>query len=188
MVVTATWIDRLFDGSLAAGGIFLLIGVAGAVLLLLSVVLDGIFEVFDFGDGPLSLTTIAAFAAVFGFAAFGAVGAGAPAGLAGMIGAIAGLIGAAAAWWLSRLIRGAESNTAISSTDLVGSEASVVLAIPSGGFGEIAMVRHGERVSLSAAADTAMPRGARVRVAQILTANSVRVEPLADADPEPPTP
>lgn len=186
MVVAATWFERLLDGSLFEGSIFLVIGIAGALLLIVSVMLDGIFEIFDFGDGPLSLTTIAAFTALFGFAAFATIGAGAPSSVAAIVGGIAGLLGGALAWWLSRLIRGAESTTSVSSGDLVGSEASVVLAIPAGGLGEVALVRHGERVSLAATAESAIPRGARVRIAQTLTATSVLVEPVDRADGDAP--
>lgn len=202
MIVTASWFERLLDGSLFAGGIFLVIGIVGAVLLIVSVLLDGIFDLFDFGDGPLSLTTIAAFTAIFGFAAFGTVGAGASTGVAAVVGAVAGVVGGAAAWWLSRLIRSAESTTTVSSDELVGSEASVVLSIPAGGLGEVALVRHGERISLAAStpAETAIPRGSRVRIVQTLTSTSVLVEPVlvepvpvepvpADppsAEPEPP--
>ena len=175
------WINRLLDGSLFEGGVFLVIGIIGALLLIVSVVLDGIFEVFDFGDGPLSLTTIAAFTAIFGFAAFAMVGAGASATVAGVVGAVAGVAGGAIAWWLSRLIRSAESSTAVSCGDLVGAEASVVLAISPGRLGEIALVRHGERVSLAATAETDIPRGTRVRITQVLTSTSVTVEPVADA-------
>lgn len=182
MVGVMDWIGRLLDGSLFAGSIFLVIGIVGGILLLLSLVLDGIFDAFDFGDGPLSLTTIAAFTSIFGFAAFASVGAGMSTGAASAVGGIAGLIGAVAAWWLSRLIRGAESSTALSGSDLVGSEASVVLAIPQGGLGEVALVRHGERVSLSATAEEAIGRGARVRIVQTLTSTSVQVAPIS---PEP---
>lgn len=180
MIVTASWFERLLDGSLFAGGIFLVIGIVGAVLLIVSVLLDGIFDLFDFGDGPLSLTTIAAFTAIFGFAAFGTVGAGASTGVAAVVGAVAGVVGGAAAWWLSRLIRSAESTTTVSSDELVGSEASVVLGIPVGGLGEVALVRHGERISLAASgpAETAIPRGSRVRIVQTLTSTSVLVEPV----------
>lgn len=179
------WIERLLDGSLVQGGVFLIIGIIGALLLVISVVLDGIFEVFDFGDGPLSLTTIAAFTAIFGFASFAMVGAGASATVAGVVGAVAGIAGGAIAWWLSRLIRSAESNTSVSSDELIGDEASVVLAIPENGLGEVALVRHGERVSLSATASAPIPRGARVRVVQILTATSVVVEPAEAQTPSP---
>ncbi|MBK0419510.1 hypothetical protein JD276_10740 [Leucobacter sp. CSA1] len=179
------WIDRLLDGSLFAGGIFLVIGVVGALLLLVSLVLDGIFDAFDFGDGPLSLTTIAAFTSIFGFTAFAGVGAGLSTPIASVLGALAGILGGALAWWLTRLIRGAESSTSVSGSDLVGSEAAVVLAIPAGGLGEVALIRHGERVSLSATADTAIPRGAAVRVVQIITATSVRVEAILPSEPRP---
>ena len=179
------WIERLLDGSLFAGGIFLIIGIVGGVLLLISLLLDGIFDAFDFGDGPLSLTTIAAFTSIFGFAAFASVGAGMSTPVASTVGALSGLVGAAAAWWLSRAIRGAESNTAVSGSDLVGSTGAVVLAIPEGGLGEVAIIRHGERISLSATAETPIPRGAAVRIVQTVTSTSVRVEPVAPADPAP---
>ena len=61
----------------------------------------------------------------------------------------------------------------------------MVLAIPAGGLGEVALVRHGERVSLSATAETAIPRGSRVRITQTLTATSVMVAPLEAATPQP---
>lgn len=183
MIHAANWVDRLLDGSLFNGSVFLVIGIVGALLLLVSVLLDGIFDLFDFGDGPLSLTTIAAFTAIFGFAAFAATGAGVGTGVAATIGALAGLVGAAAAWWLSRLIRNAESNAAVSEADLVGSEASVVLPIPADGLGEVALVRHGERVSLSATAREAIPRGSRVRIVQTLTSTSVLVEATGPSDP-----
>lgn len=176
------WIDRLLDGSLFAGGIFLVIGVVGALLLLVSLLLDGIFDALEFGDGPLSLTTIAAFTALFGFAAFAAVGAGVSTPLASLLGACAGLLGGGAAWWLTRLIRGAESNTAVSSDDLIGATGSVVLAIPATGLGEVAVVRNGERISLAAYATEPIARGTAVRIVQTVTSTSVRVELLDAAE------
>lgn len=188
MEAIGDWLSRLLDGSLIAGGIFLIIGIVGGVLLLLSFILDGIFDALDFGDGPLSLTTIAAFTAIFGFTSFALVGAGLSSPVAGGLGAIAGVLGGAAAWWLSRMIRSAESSTAVSGDELVGALASVVLAIPAGGLGEVALVRHGERVSLSATADTAIQRGAEVRIAQTISATSVRVEPTTAGASAPASP
>lgn len=183
------WLDRLIDGSLLAGGVFLLIGIIGAVLLLLSLILDGIFDAFDFGDGPLSLTTIAAFTAIFGFTAFASVGAGMDTPVAAVVGGLAGLVGGAAAWWLTRLIRGAESTTALSNDDFVGSVGSVVLAIPEGGLGEVAITRHGERVSLAATAAAPIARGSAVRIVQTITSTSVRVEAVVpDTDVAPSAP
>lgn len=184
----ASWIERLFDGSLFAGGIFLVIGIVGGVLLLISLLLDGIFDAFDFGDGPLSLTTIAAFTSIFGFTAFAGVGAGMATPIASVMGAAAGLLGGAAAWWLTRLIRGSESTTALSDDDLVGSVGAVVLPIPAGGLGEIAITRHGERVSLSATADAPIERGTQIRIVQTVTSTSVRVEPVAADSELPETP
>lgn len=180
------WLNGILDGSLVAGGAFLIIGIVGAVLLLLSLLLGGIFDAFDFGDGPLSLTTIAAFTTIFGFTAFACVGSGVPAGLAGVFGALAGLLGAILAWWLTRLIRSAESTTALSSGQLAGQNAVVVLGIPGGsGLGEVSLVRNGERVSLSAVSAAEIPAGSRVRILETITPTSVLVEPLVDATPAP---
>lgn len=178
------WIERLTDGSMIAGGIFLIIGVVGAVLLLISLLLDGIFDALDFGDGPLSLTSIAAFTAIFGFTAFASVGAGVATPIAALLGGLAGVVGGAAAWWLSRLIKGAESTTAVSGDELVGATAAVVLAIPASGLGEVALTRHGERVSLAASAEVPIARGEAVRIVQVITSTSVRVEP-EPAQPNP---
>lgn len=181
------WLDRLLDGSVVAGGIFLLIGIIGGVLLLISFVLDGIFDAFDFGDGPLSLTTIAAFMSIFGFASFACVGAGLSTPVSAIVGALAGVVGGALAWWLSKFIRSAESSTAVSGTDLVGTEGAVVLAIPETGLGEVAVVRNGERISLAATSSSAIARGTRVRITDTITSTSVRVEPVLAADvPETP--
>lgn len=181
------WITALLDGSLITGGIFLLIGVIGAVLLLISLLLDGVFDFFDFGDGPLSLTTIAAFTTIFGFASFGFIGAGLSAQLSATFGAGAGAIGGAVAWWLARSLRDETSNTAVSTSTLVGATAAVVLAIPGGsGVGEISLTRHGERISLTASAKTPIARGDRVTIIETLTPTSVLVEPAESlpANPE----
>lgn len=175
------WIGSLLDGSLFTGGVFAVVGAVGAVLLLLSLLLDGLFDFFDFGDGPLSLTTIAAFTTIFGFSAFGFVGAGVPPQIAALLGAGAGLLGGAAAWWLSRVMSNAESNSSVSVDELPGSEAVVVLEIPKGGgFGEVSLVRHGERMTLSATSANRVERGARVKILATLSPTSVSVERLED--------
>lgn len=173
------WIESLLDGSLLAGGTFLIIGIIGAVLLLVSLLLDGIFDLFDFGDGPLSLTTIAAFTTLFGFIAFSLVGSGFSTGHAALWGAVAGLGGGVLAWWLARLMRNSESNTAVTSAELKGLEAVVVLNVPGGsGYGEIALTQYGERVSLAAAAKEDIARGEKVLIIESLTPTAVLVEKL----------
>ncbi len=173
------WISSVFDGSFLSGGVFLIIGIIGALLLLISLLLGGIFDAFDFGDGPLSLTTIAAFAAIFGFASYASVGSGIPSPAAALIGLGSGLAGGAFAWWLSRFFTRAESNSSTSTSTLVGQEAHVILPLPGGsGLGEISFVRHGERVSLSARCEAPVLAGARVRIVAIVTDTSVLVEPI----------
>lgn len=180
------WLNGLLDGSLVSGGVFLVLGIIGAILLLLSLLLDGLFDIFDFGDGPLSLTTIAAFTTIFGFTAFALVGSGLDTPIAGVLGAVAGLFGGLVAWWLARVMRNAESTTSVTTTELRGLEGVVVLAIPGGaGFGEVALTRHGERVSLAASAERAIPRGTRVTIIETLTPTSVLVAESNSATGEP---
>lgn len=183
------WLDGLLDGSVVSGGVFLLLGIIGAVLLLISLLLDGLFDFFDFGDGPLSLTTIAAFTTIFGFTAFGLVGAGLGTPLAALLGALAGVLGGLVAWWLARVMRNAESNTSVTSSELRGLEGLVVLEIPGGpGFGEVALSRYGERVSLSASAEHRIARGTRVRIVETLTPTSVLVTEVVADHPTPDSP
>lgn len=174
------WFSGLLDTAFA-GSTFLIVGVLGAVLLLISLLLDGIFDFFDFGDGPLSLTTIAAFTTLFGFTAFGLVSAGVATPWAAFWGAGAGLGGGVLAWWVARFMRKSESSTAVSGSDLIGKEAMVVLAIPANnGFGEIALTMHGERVSMTASAGQAVARGEKVVIVENLSATAVLVQKVSE--------
>jgi len=180
------WLDKISDGSFATGGTFLVIGIIGIVLLLISLVLDGIFEAFEFGDGPLSLTTLAAFATVFGFAGYASMGAGASAVIASFIGAVAGLIGGAMAWWLSRFFQNSDSGVAMEAGTLAGQEAYVSLGIGLGdSLGEIAFSKNGHRHTFAARAAEPIPTGTHVVVLATITNSLVLVTPVkpeTDAD------
>lgn len=169
----------------AAGTTFLIIGVVGLIFLVISLILDGIFEAFSFGDGPLSLTTISAFLGIFGFSAlicyttFG-WGAMASAG-AGSIPAILGGLGA---WAITQFLKKSEHSDTVSSTALVGATAAVTLSIPKqGGYGEIS-IRHNDNVyNFSATSDDEIPKGKQVIVDRVISNTLVAVSLVTKPDP-----
>jgi membrane-bound ClpP family serine protease len=174
----AEFIDNIFNGTFSGGSTFLIIAILGLVVLVLSFLLDGIFEVFDFGDGPLSLTTIAAFATVFGFTGLIGLSLGLTVQMAALSGALAGFLGGVGAWLLSRSLKNSESTTAISVESLEGREASVIVSIPEDGYGEIAFSQHGIRQTLGARSKEPIATGEKVRILHALSAASVQVEPM----------
>lgn len=180
------WINSIFDGTLSGGATFLIIGVVSVILLIVSVLLDGIFEAFDFGDGPLSLTTIAAFGSVFGFVGYASIGGGASVGMATLYGAIAGLLGGILAWWMSKFFANSDSTASIKAASLEGTIAQVILRIPGGeSFGEVAITSNGLRHTFSALSKTPIATGSKVKVTSVLTNSSLYVEEItSDVTPE----
>lgn len=155
---------------------FLTIGVISLVVLIVGFIADGIFDAFDFGDGPLSLTTLGAFGAMFGFVGFSAIGFGANVQTAILIGAVIGILGAVGAWSLSKIFKKTSSSASISSSSTVGSKATVTLRIPeNGGAGEIAYFSGGMRHTFIAYSKEAIPNGETVIIESLRSGNSVNV-------------
>lgn len=171
--------DALLEwfNTVTSGGTFLVIGIIGVTFLLLSFVLEGIFDVFNFGDGPLSLTTISAFGSVFGFVGYASIGAGADAPLASLFGALTGALGGIGAWWLARFFTNSSSTASISSDTLTGQNAMVILRISGGdSLGEIALVSNGLRHTFAAMAKEPIAAGTRVLITATISDSSVMVE------------
>ena len=159
------------------GGTFLVIGIVGVTLLLLSFVLEGIFEAFDFGDGPLSLTTIAAFGAVFGFVGYASVGAGASPALATFAGAVTGLLGGVGAWRFAKFFENSSSSASIRSDSLTGELAMVILRINGGdSLGEVALMQNGIRHTFAAMSAEPIAVGTKVSIVATISDSSVMVE------------
>ena len=173
------WIDNLLDGTTGGSLTFLVLALVGVVLLLISVILGGIFDIFDAGDGPLSLTTIAAFMAVFGFVGYASVGAGISVPIAAIIGVLSGGVGGILAWFMARFFQNSESSASFEINSLVDTEAYVILRIPGGdGFGEIALARQGQRQTFSAIAKEPIITGSKVKILATITNSSVLVEEI----------
>ena len=165
-------------------GWFLGLGIAGLVLLVLSLVFDGVLEgVLDsIGgglDGFLSLPVIAGFVSALGFTGAitpGVTGAGA--GVATGAGVVAGGVAGWVTWRFSQALLHDGAAPAPRGEDLAGTSGSVVTAIPAGGYGEVLLYLAGQPVKYAAKAATPVTRGTEVWVDSVLSPTSVSVRPV----------
>lgn len=158
---------------------FLLIGVAGLLLLGVSLVvgdiLDGAFDALP-GDA-FSTAAIGGFVSAFGFAAAASDALGLPLAAALAVGGAAGLAFGWFALWLTRLLRGGDDD-AVTVDDAVGFEGLVVTGVPADGFGTVRVVVRGHTLQLNARADRSIEPGARIHVTGVLSPTAVTVAPL----------
>ncbi|MCD2463812.1 MULTISPECIES: hypothetical protein [unclassified Streptomyces] len=163
---------------------FLGFGIAGLIVLALSLVFDGVLESVGGGldgflDGFLSLPVIAGFVSALGFTgaiATGAAGAGAV--VATLTGIAAGALAGWATWRFSRALLRDGDAPAPRGEDLTGTSGAVVTAIPAGGYGEVLLYLAGQPVKYAAKAAAPVERGAEVWVESVLSATSVTVRPV----------
>lgn len=162
--------------------LFLGLGIAGVVLLALSLIFDGILEGLFGGvldglfDGLLSLPVIAGFVSMLGFGGaivLGTTGVGTVAAVGA--GVLAGLVAAWLTWKFSRALMRDQTNATPRSDDLIGSSGSVVTAIPADGYGEVLLRLGGHVVKLSAKSPVPVERGAEIWVEASLSTTSVSV-------------
>lgn len=180
--------DAFFEwfSTSTASGVFLTIALVGIVLLVISVLLDGVFDFLDFGDGPLSLTTISAFGSIFGFAGYATIGAGGTTTAAAIVGLLAGVAGGLLAWWLTKSFSNSSTSAAINTDTITGTEAYVILRIPGDdGLGEISFSRSGHRFTFAARATNPIATGSKVKIVSVLSESSVMVEEIKnDENPD----
>lgn len=154
--------------------IFLVLGVIGLSLLLISLVFDGLLDVFE-GDGLLSAPAIAAFITSLGFVGALASNAGAGPAVASLAGTVSGLGIGFLASLLARSAQNMKTDATPSSASYAGLSGSVVTAISDAGFGEVSLSVGGQPVKVSARADQAIPAGSTVKVVSVLSPTSVVV-------------
>lgn len=159
---------------------YLLIGSVGLAVLLIAAALDGLLEAFDFGDGPVSLMTVAGFLALFGFSAAGFEYLGFETPLVLAIAVGAGIVASILVWQLSRFLKNQSTSASHSTASIVGSEATVRLRIRAGGVGEIALRRNGHLHTYTAQADKDIAEGTPVIVVSVLSDTFVLVRPKDD--------
>ncbi|MFJ8617574.1 NfeD family protein [Streptomyces clavifer] len=169
--------------------IFLGLGIAGIVLLTLSLIFDGILEglfgdalsglLNGFFDGLLSLPVIAGFLSMLGFGGaivLGTTDVGAPVAVAA--GAVAGIVAAWLTWRLSKALMRDQTTATPRGEDLIGTAGSVVTPIPADGYGEVLLRLAGQTVKFSAKSAVPIERGAEVWVEATLSTTSVTVRPV----------
>lgn len=165
--------------------LFLGLGIAGIVLLALSLVFDGILEGLFGGvldglfDGLLSLPVIAGFISMLGFGGaivLGTTGVGTIAATG--VGVLAGLVAAVLTWKFSRALMRDQTDATPRDEDLVGTSGSVVTAIPADGYGEVLLRLGGQLVKLSARSVVPVARGTEIWVEATLSSTSVSVRPV----------
>ncbi|MGW8882975.1 hypothetical protein [Streptomyces sp. NPDC055749] len=164
---------------------FLGLGIAGIVLLALSLIFDGILEGLLGGvldglfDGLLSLPVIAGFLSMLGFGGaimLGTTGVGTVA--ATVTGVAAGLVAAWLTWRFSRALMADQTTATPRGDDLIGTSGSVVTPIPADGYGEVLLRVAGQTVKFSAKSGEPVERGAEIWVEAALSTTSVQVRPV----------
>ncbi|MFH9394035.1 NfeD family protein [Streptomyces sp. NPDC017413] len=165
--------------------IFLGLGIAGIVLLALSLIFGGILEgLFDgvldgLFDGLLSLPVIAGFLSMLGFGGaivLGSTSAGTL--VATAIGVAAGLVAAWLTWKLSKALMRDQTDATPRGSDLIGTSGSVVTAIPAEGYGEVLLRLGGQPVKYAAKSAAPVARGTEIWVEEALSTTSVAVRPV----------
>ena len=164
---------------------YLIVGVVGlavlAVSLLAGDVLDGALDGIA-GDW-FSTEVVGGFVSALGFGGAIAVSAGAPGPVAVVIGIA---IGTAFGWMaarFTRLVRGAGTDEAPSSGDVIGHEAVVLSDIPDEGLGTVRVHLGGHTLRYHASADLPIGAGSRVHVTGALSPTAVTVAPMWSALP-----
>jgi membrane-bound ClpP family serine protease len=159
---------------------FLVIGVLGLVLLLVSLVLgdllDGVTDVLP-GDA-FSTAVIGAFVSATGFGAAAADSVGAPTLVAVPVGIVGGLFFGWFAAWLTRLIRDGGSDETPSVEHTLGQAGRVVSDIPAEGLGTVVVLVSGNPVRLNARCAQPLEAGAEVFVTSVLSPTAVEVAPV----------
>lgn len=169
---------------------YIVIGVVGLALLLLSLVLgeifDGLFGALDldFGGGIFSGPVIGAFLASFGFGAalimFG-TGVGATAGAFG--GLASGVVVGGLALVMMRSLVNMPTDETATTAGLEGTPGIVITTIPEEGYGEVTVRHHGEQRKYNARAGERIAAGTQVWVTGVLSTSALLVAPT----PPPPT-
>jgi membrane protein implicated in regulation of membrane protease activity len=171
-----------------ANTIFVVCLAVGAILLLVTVLLDDILGGlldsigFDFDLGGVSLMPLLlAFVAMFGVG--GLIGTQAldlDSGPASLLGALSGVLGAGIVYLLFSFLRRAEAPQAFNLSNLVGRTGRVTVGIPAGRNGSVLLSYEGASHDLTATGETDMSAGTIVTVTDVVGGTLI-VRPLNPA-------
>lgn len=174
--------------------VFVICTLVGGGLLLITVLLDdilsGLFDALHLGFdiGGTSLMPLAlSFIAMFGVGGlFATQILDIHGGAAAVVGAIFGTVAALIAYALFSALRKSEAPDPFSTSDLVGREATVAVAIPAHRWGSIYIKAEGQTQEITATADTDIAPGYLVRVSGV-AGLGVSVTPAAATEPVEPS-
>lgn len=161
--------------------VFLIIGAAGAALLLLSLLigdlLDSLFNLDAIDSDFFSFAGLAGFVGALGFAGAIALSVVHSLPIAIVSGVLVGLgVGALAAWLTARLKDPSrDSDSTVRSHHLIGLTGRVIHDIPAGGLGEIRVSVNGHPTKLNARADEPIGAGTLIQVTAVLSPTAVMV-------------
>lgn len=161
---------------------FIIIGVLGLALLLISFVFDGILDIFDFdfgADGIFSTSAFLGFFAAFGFGGWLTLGFIDSIPIAIIVGLVAGVIVGAISGVIMRFMRNAESGS-VDRSSLVGQVGSALYSAKAGEAFDFTIMHHGMRTKLAAYADIDVKNGQPLKVDHVVSSTRVHVSPLSD--------
>ncbi|GAA1933887.1 hypothetical protein [Nocardioides hwasunensis] len=160
--------------------VFLVLGAAGVVLLIVALilgdVLDGAFE--GLSAGFFSTEALAGFLGALGFGGAIALSATGSTSVAVVVGLVLGVLLGWLAARASKFLHGDGETDTVRTSDMVEKIGSVVSAIPEGGFGVVSISVSGHLTRLNARSSVAVPAGTQVSVTQVISPTAVQVEPL----------
>lgn len=165
----------------------LMLGIAGVIVVLLSLIVGDIFDgIFDVVGGDfLSMGTLGGFLGALGFGGAIILTLTDTWWLALVAGVLLGIGVGVLAWWLTMVLKRGESDATVRTGGLVGQTGRVIHAIPSGGYGAIRVRAAGAPTKLNAKAFEPIPGGALVEITKVLSPTSVEVRFGEPDDPEP---
>jgi membrane protein implicated in regulation of membrane protease activity len=174
--------DLVFVVCVLVGGALLLVTVL--VDDVLGGILDALHVGFDIGGVSL-MPLLLAFVSMFGAGGLIATQVfDVHGGRAALVGTAFGAAGFAVTWALFQLLRRSEGANPFSTSDLIGRDAYVAVAIPAGHFGSVYVKAEGQTHEFSATALTDVPAGSSVRVTGVAGAGLI-VAPLPQPSSEP---
>lgn len=157
---------------------FIAVGLAGVVLLVLFLVLDdvvdGAIPSVDWISGPVLGAFLAAFG-LFGWTTTEAFDA--PTGLGVVAGVGGGIALGYGAFRLSKALMRSPTDATPTAAALVGREGRVVTGASPGQLGEVLLTMSGQPVKVSAISNDELVRGAPVTVVDVESATKVVVQP-----------
>lgn len=163
--------------------VFLILGIAGVVVLLVSLLLGDLLGTalhFDGLDSEIfSTSAAAAFLGAFGFGGVAAHEFTTSMWIASLVGVVCGVGAAWGAVALTRWLKRSETGAVLRSDSLVGAEARVITDIPVGGFGEIRI----GTLKRAARSEIPIPAGTPVWVSGIVSPTAVEVRLAAEELP-----